>query len=123
MVLNHLNLTVPDAAETAAFLEKYFGMHTMPGVEQKKTFAMVMDDQGMVLTLIRAGQKGGEVVYPPTFHIGFGQPNAEAVNAVHARLIADGYEAPAPSEQHGAWTFYLKAPGGFEIEVLSALSE
>src|SRR5262249_46272960 len=44
MVMNHLNLTVTDAAETAQFLEKYFGLRYMEGVEPKKTFAMLRDD-------------------------------------------------------------------------------
>ena len=54
MKLNHLNLTVTDAAETAQFLEKHFGLRGMEGVEPKKTFAMLGDDNGLVLTLIRA---------------------------------------------------------------------
>jgi len=44
MKLNHLNLTVTDAAEAAEFLEKYFGLRSMEGLEQKKTFTMVRDD-------------------------------------------------------------------------------
>jgi hypothetical protein len=27
-------------------------------------------------------------------------------------------EIDKPSRQHGAWTFYFEAPGGFTIEVL-----
>jgi hypothetical protein len=32
-----------------------------------------------------------------------------AVHPVHARLVADGWDAPAPREYHGAWTFSFKA--------------
>jgi hypothetical protein len=30
-----------------------------------------------------------------------------------------GYDVPPPSRQHGSWTFYFLAPGGFTIEVLA----
>ena len=118
MKLNHLNLTVTDAAETAEFLEKYFGLRSMEGLEQKKTFAMVRDDNGLVLTLMRAGRTA-EVTYPETFHIGFIQESEAQVNEINQRLKADGYEVPPPARMHGSWTFYFTAPGGFTIEVLA----
>ena len=31
--------------------------------------------------------------------------------------IADGFDAAPPARSH-AWTFYVKAPGGFVVEVL-----
>jgi lactoylglutathione lyase len=117
MKLNHLNLTVTDAAETAGFLEKHFGLRPMEGVEPKKTFALLFDDDGLVLTLIRA-DRTAEVKYPATFHIGFGQESAERVNEINQRLKEDGYDVPPPARLHGAWTFYFTAPGGFTIEVL-----
>jgi lactoylglutathione lyase len=42
----------------------------------------------------------------------------EAVDQVNRRLREDGFVVEPPSRQHGAWTFYLEAPGGFTIEVL-----
>ncbi len=57
MKMNHLNLTVNDAQETAQFLKRHFGLRGMEGVEQKKTFAMVRDDNGLVLTLMRASRE------------------------------------------------------------------
>ena len=59
-----------------------------------------------------------EVRYPATFHIGFCQATNEGVDAVYRRLKEDGFEVPEPSRQHGSWTFYFEAPGGFTIEVL-----
>ena len=118
MKMNHLNLTVTDAAETAQFLEKYFGLRSMEGLEQKKTFTMVRDDNGLVLTLMRASRTT-EVKYPETFHIGFIQESEEQVNEINRRLKEDGYEVPPPARLHGSWTFYFTAPGGFTIEVLA----
>jgi hypothetical protein len=39
------------------------------------------------------------------------------VDEIYARLKADGFDAEPPREFHGAWTFYLRAPGGFLVEV------
>ena len=64
-------------------------------------------------------EKETEVRYPVNFHIGFGQPGEEAVNEVNRRLKADGFDVPEPSRQHGSWTFYFRAPGGFTVEVLA----
>jgi lactoylglutathione lyase len=121
MKLNHLNLTVPDVAATREFLEAYFGLRKMGG---NNNLSVLFDDSGFVLTLSSMKMAHEtEVRYPGIFHIGFGQENEEAVNQLNQRLKADGYDVPPPSRQHGAWTFYFQAPGGFTIEVGSALNE
>jgi catechol 2,3-dioxygenase-like lactoylglutathione lyase family enzyme len=117
MKLNHVNLTVTDALETRQFLEKYFGLRSPEGVEQKRSFAVLFDDDGLVLTLIRASRTT-EVTYPPTFHIGFGQESEQRVNEIYQRLKDDGFDVQPPQRLH-AWTFYVRAPGGFMVEVLS----
>jgi lactoylglutathione lyase len=66
-----------------------------------------------VLTLM----KGRTADYPATFHIGFIQATEAAVDALHARLTFDGFAPDAPERSH-AYTFYVKAPGGFVVEVL-----
>ncbi|MFD1452444.1 VOC family protein [Oceanobacillus sojae] len=103
MQLNHLNLTVNDVEASREFLEKYFDMKCVNS--RGKGFAAMFDDNQFVLTLM----KGKDVQYPKTFHIGFPQVNREKV---------DGYEVDPPIESHG-YTFYVKAPGGFTVEVLS----
>ena len=59
----------------------------------------------------------GEVVYPGAFHVGFRQDSRGQVDAIYQRLKADGFDAKAPHEFHGAWTFYFRTPGGFLVEV------
>lgn len=117
MKLNHLNLTVTDVRETQQFLQKYFDLQDGGG---NANMGFLRDDNGMVLTLtsVKVGRET-EVRYPATFHIGFIQANEEEVNKIYARLTDDGFEPPAPSRQHGSWTFYFNAPGGFVIEVLA----
>jgi len=46
------------------------------------------------------------------------QATNEDVDEVNRRLREDGYDVEPPSRQHGAWTFYFEAPGGFTVEVL-----
>jgi catechol-2,3-dioxygenase len=90
----------------------------MEGAKGNAGFDMVLDDNGMVLTLIKFA-KGMEREYPYTFHIGFIQESEEQVNEINQRLKADGYEVDTPARMHGSWTFYFLCPGGFTIEVLA----
>ncbi len=115
MRLNHLNLRVTDVPATVRFLETYFGMRSMGG---NSGMAFLTDEGGFVLTLMKAS-RATELKYPANFHIGFAQPGEEEVNAIYRRLKEDGYDVPAPTRQH-AWTFYVEAPGGITVEVLSA---
>ena len=116
MKLNHLNLSVTDVTEARSFLEKYFGLSDGGG---NKNIGFLRDENGMVLTLTSM-KVGGEVEvkYPATFHIGFIQESKDRVNEINKRLKDDGFDVPPPSTQHGSWTFYFLAPGGFTIEVL-----
>jgi catechol-2,3-dioxygenase len=85
-----------------------------PMGKASERMAFLTDEQGMILSMFSAP----EVHYPGTFHIGFGQDTPEKVDEINRRLRADGYDVEAPSRQHGSWTFYFKAPGGFTVEVL-----
>jgi catechol-2,3-dioxygenase len=118
MKLNHLNLTAKDPVETQAFLARYFELKSMGKANAKMAF--LTDDNGMVLSLMHPSiGREAEVRYPATFHVGFVQESEEQVNEIHRRLKDDGFEVPSPSKQHGSWTFYFDAPGGFTIEVLA----
>ena len=112
MKLNHLNLTVDDVAASRDFLETYFGM-TCVG-SRGNGFAVMFDDNQFVLSLM----KGKEVQYPKTFHIGFPQETREKVDQINKRLKNDGYKVDPPVESH-AYTFYVQAPGGFTVEIMS----
>jgi catechol 2,3-dioxygenase-like lactoylglutathione lyase family enzyme len=111
MKLNHINLTVTDVPAAEKFLETYFGLQSQGGNEK---FAALFDDDGLVVTLMKAGQ----VKYPGTFHIGFAQESEARVNEINQRLQDDGFDVKPPQQSH-AWTFYVQAPGGFTVEVLA----
>lgn len=115
MKLNHLNLAVSDVPEARDFLQKYFGLR--PAAPGTASFALLLDDDGFVLTLMKAGENS-EAKYPASFHIGFRQENEEEVNQINRRLQDDGFEVKPPRRFHGSWTFYFNAPGGFLVEVL-----
>jgi catechol 2,3-dioxygenase-like lactoylglutathione lyase family enzyme len=114
MRLNHLNLTVPDVSRTRGFFEKYFGFRSV--FERGKALVVMADDSGFILTLNNF-DKADHVEYPGAFHIGFMQDSRERVDEIYQRLTADGFDAEPPTEFHGAWTFYFRAPGGFLVEV------
>ena len=115
MKLNHLNLTVPCVPETRSFFETYFDFRCV--VERgRDALVVLVDDTGFVLTLNNF-EKASEVEYPGAFHIGFMQESVERVDAIYNRFKSDGFDVDPPKEFHGAWTFYLRAPGGFLVEV------
>ena len=116
MKLNHLNLTVTDTQAASKFLEKYFGMRSMGGNASMRFLTDEEDDWGFVLTLTKAG-KNTEVKYPGIFHIGFFVESKDAVNETYRRLKEDGYDVPAPKKNNHAYGFYVKAPGGFTVEL------
>jgi hypothetical protein len=67
MKLNHIHLTVDDVPATGRFLQRIFGLR--PVGEAHKNFEMLLDDDGLVLTLMGVG-RNNTVSYPKTFHIG-----------------------------------------------------
>jgi lactoylglutathione lyase len=115
MRLNHLNLTVPDVAQSREFFETYFGLRCITE-KGRNDLAVLVDETGFVLTLNNFDKVAG-VEYPGAFHVGFMQDSRERVDAIFERLKAGGFDPQPPREFHGAWTFYLKTPGGFSLEV------
>lgn len=112
MILNHLNLAVSDVPAAKDFLLKYFGLRELGGGNKNRAF--LLDDAGLVLSMFKAKN----VEYPGTFHIGFVQPSEAKVDELNQRLRDDGFDVDPPQRAH-AWTFYIKAPGGFTVEVLA----
>ena len=112
MRMNHVNLGVTDVEAAKGFLMTYFGLTDMGA--GNKNMAFLRDESGLVLSMF----KGKDITYPGTFHIGFIRPTEAEVDAINARMQADGIEVEPPARLHGSWTFYVRAPGGFTVEVL-----
>lgn len=113
MNLNHLNLGVTEIPATVALFETYFGLRRADFDPANEKMAFLNDDRGMLLTLFRVK----DAAYPKIFHIGFTQERVEQVLEIHAKLKAANFDPEEPREEHGRFTFYFKAPGGFVVEV------
>ena len=116
MKLNHINLTVTDVEEASNFLVKYFGMTSMGGNKGMGFLTDEEDGWGFVLTLMKATEET-QGKYPGTFHIGFFIENNQTVDELNLRLKEDGFDVPAPEDTGHSYGFYVKAPGGFTVEV------
>lgn len=116
MKLNHINLTVTDIPAATDFLVRYFGMRDLGGNNGMGFLTDHETDYGFVLTLMKASE-GTQSRYPATFHIGFFVESEDVVNAVHRRLKADDFDVPEPEQTGHSYGFYVKAPGGFTVEL------
>ena len=116
MKLNHINLTVTDVEAASNFLVDYFGMRSMGGNKGMGFLTDEEDGWGFVLTLMKAPE-GTQGKYPGTFHIGFFIGGEETVDEIHRRLKEDGFDVPKPEDTGHSYGFYVRAPGGFMVEV------
>jgi lactoylglutathione lyase len=137
--LNHIDLVVANVAENRAFFEKYFGFKCIVSVGDDLAVMTDGTDFSLVLSgpevaaeigqIQRTGKAdpmdkgpGGAdakkpIEYPAGFHIGFHQDSKEAVDEMYKKLKEGGVAVEKPQEYHGAWTFYVRAPGGYYVEV------
>lgn len=137
--LNHIDLVVTNVAENRDFFEKHFGFRCL--VEFPDKLAVLTDGTDFTLVFsspevaaeidqLQRNSKtdpkdkgpGGPgakkpVEYPAGFHIGFHQDSREAVDEIYKKLKNGGVAVEKPKEYHGAWTFYVRAPGGYFVEV------
>ena len=119
MKLNHINLPVSDVNASRTFLETYFGLRSI-GEGENGSIVVLMDDGGSIVTLSNFN-RAETVTYPGAFHVGFVQQSNEDVDALNRRLLSDGFALGQPKTLHGSYTFYVKAPGGFLVEVLGPM--
>jgi catechol 2,3-dioxygenase-like lactoylglutathione lyase family enzyme len=115
MRLNHLDLPVPDVAEARRFFEQWFGF-THERTLGQDGLSILRDESGLVLVLSRRSRRGPQD-FPETFHIGFHLETVNAVQTLYQRLAAAGIASAPPTEQRGAFSFYLTAPGGVLVEI------
>ena len=116
MKLNHINLTVTNVEEAGKFLVKYFGMRKMGGNKGMGFLTDEGDGWGFVLTLMKASETT-QSTYPETFHIGFFIEDRKTVDDLNRQLRHAGFDVPAPEDTGHSYGFYVKAPGGFTVEI------
>jgi len=90
MLLNHINLSVPDVALARHLFETYFDFKCTD-TKLNDTLSILSGADGFILVLMneRLNQEGNHR-YPDAFHIGFHLPNEEEVRSVYDRLKAGG---------------------------------
>ncbi|XZF16389.1 VOC family protein [Chitinophagaceae bacterium MMS25-I14] len=118
MKLNHINLTVPDVAATKTFFETYFNFRCTE-VKGDQMLAVLYGEDDFILVL--SGQsfnRNGNHTYPDAFHVGFILDNKQQVSDKYRELVAGGIVLQRePGSIHGAYGFYLDAPGNILVEV------
>lgn len=122
MALKHVNLAVPDVAQTVSFFEKYFGFHT-DEVKGDNVIAILEDNDGFILSISNF-KKDVIPQYPADFHVGFVQKSPEQVMEIYQTMKADGIDVgkePHNYSGRGTYSFYVAAPGNFLIEVLCVI--
>lgn len=114
MLLNHLDLPVPQTSETRDFFVKNLGFQCI--FERDDGLAVLIDEAGFALTLSPL-PRGEALRYPTGFHIGFNFQEESRLIQVHERLVATGAEIVRHLGQlGGALTFQCKAPGPLLVE-------
>ena len=112
MKVNHLHLMVPDVRASADFFQKYFDLKNSGG---NAGLTVLLDDDGFVLTLMKAGSKTTKG-YPENFHVGFFLADEARVDEINRRMKDDGFEVAPPARSH-AYSFYVGAPGGCGVGI------
>ena len=121
MVLNHLNLVVPNVTETAEFFAKHFCFELEPS--RSDLLKILRSQDGFVLIISNLpGTTSYD--YPKDFHIGFYQPDRAAVDELFSKIKADvpGMELE-PRRIRDRYGFYFYAPGNILTEITCELDD
>ena len=95
--------------------ETYFGLRSFEEAPRNDKIAFLTDESGSMIALFKVG----DATYPKIFHVGFMRGSVEEVRRLHGKLKEGGSEPEEPRQDHGRFTVYFKAPGGFTVEVNS----
>jgi catechol 2,3-dioxygenase-like lactoylglutathione lyase family enzyme len=122
MRLNHLDLHVPDVAATTNFFVTHLGLRLVE-MRGANGLAILTDGHGLEIIVSKPIAKYGGVDQVETgrmsYHIGFILDDRAEVDAVYARIAADGAADlwHEPREIRGGWLFYCVIPGNILVEV------
>ena len=112
MNLNHLHLHVADVERAARFYESLFGLRRLVWHGEA---LFLRDDAGMDLALAPTREVEP---FPTWFHIGFRQQGKADVEALFARMTADGVTIREPLQVMDDFAVFRCAdPDGYQIEV------
>ena len=105
MKLNHINLVVSNVKDAIHLFETYFHFNCIE-LKGDNIVAVLKNEEDFTLVLMK--NKEGDPVYPDAFHIGFIQPDIEAVTEIYNSLknggVAVGQE---PRKIRDSFGFYF----------------
>ena len=102
MVLNHVDLQVPDVQRAAAFFASHFGF-ALQSNPSSPAIAILAGDGGFSLVLQK---RQDDRPCPEGFHIGFIVSDVAKVHAFHAGAVAAGLRiSPVETNGRGTMTY------------------
>lgn len=108
MTINHLNLPVADVAACAGFFETFFGFTRRPSRDPALLTVLDNAERFVLVLMAESMNRSGNSAYPDAFHLGFMQPDAAAVDAMHRRLTEGGIDVGrAPGKIRDSYGFYF----------------
>lgn len=127
MILNHLDLYVPDVTATREFFVQHFGFRHQ-STRGGGRLAILYDDAGLELVISEPVAKlgGAEQVAldVTTYHIGFRLASTKDVDDVFVGLHSDQSQPiDPPKKMRGRYLFYCLAPGNILVEVSAPSDE
>ena len=123
MKIEHIALYVNDLEGAKYFFIKYFGAHSNHGYHNKTTgfrsYFLTFDDGARLEIMTRPDLSDPEKEANRTgfIHLAFSVGSKEAVDALTARLAADGYEVRSGPRTTGDG-YYESCIAGFEENLL-----
>jgi catechol 2,3-dioxygenase-like lactoylglutathione lyase family enzyme len=120
MIINHMNLVVPDVNSATAFFIKHFGFQAVASrVETLK----ILHGSGDFVLILSNLPRTTSYAYPKDFHIGFYQPDQQNVDLLFKKLQEDLKLDSEPRKIRDRYGFYFYAPGEILIEITCPLQQ
>jgi catechol 2,3-dioxygenase-like lactoylglutathione lyase family enzyme len=116
MRLNHIDLPVPDVAATRDFFETWLGFTHERTLGQDGLSILRDESRPGAGAQPAAPRRGPDLAGPVPHRLPPGEPRRRC-RSLHARMAAGGLAVDPPATQHGAFGFYLTAPGDILVEV------
>jgi catechol-2,3-dioxygenase len=106
MKLNHINLVVTDVAGAISLFENHFGFTC---IENRKDVLAVLanTDEFVVVLWSSKLNKDQTAHYPENFHIGFYQPDTDAVVALYEKVKENFAIENEPRKMRNTFGFYF----------------
>ena len=111
--MDHLAIPVRDQERSRRFYELYFGFGARPSRRYDDGVLMLYNAAGFALAL---GRTVEQIARPSRKHFGIALPDRDAVLALRDRLVVDGVELVAESDEPEYESVTSRDPDGYVVE-------